>query len=166
MDEESEVSDISDVDSESFIDDQEVSTAVNFYRHFANVENDIEQVLKDTYNEAIKDFEKFDEISNLFDCSEDEAEIDNSKNFELDIKKFNEILFPRVYVAHEKVENRFYNAILYVLRFDKTELKNVCNKEDFEKIIDESLVEELNQPEKFKFMTDLQKIHNLCYEML
>ena len=158
MDEESEVSDISDVDSESFIDDQEVSTAVNFYRHFANVENDTEQVLKDTYNEAIIDFEKLDEISNLFDCSEDEAE--------LDIKKFNEILFPRVYVAHEKVENRFYNAILYVLRFDKTELKNVCNKEDFEKIIDESLVEELNQPEKFKFMTDLQKIHNLCYEML
>ena len=49
-DEEREVSDISDVDSESFIDDQEVNTDVNFYRHFANVENDIEQVLKDTYN--------------------------------------------------------------------------------------------------------------------
>ena len=49
-DEEREVSDISDVDSESFIDDQEVNTDVNFYRHFANVENDIEQVLKDRYN--------------------------------------------------------------------------------------------------------------------
>ena len=42
-----EVSDISDVDSEnSFIDNEEVQTDVNFYRHFANVENDIEQVLK------------------------------------------------------------------------------------------------------------------------
>ena len=49
-DEEREVSDISDVDSGSFIDDQEVNTDVNFYRHFANVENDIEQVLKDRYN--------------------------------------------------------------------------------------------------------------------
>ena len=49
-DEESEVSDISNVDSESLFDDQEVNTDVNFYRQFANVENDIEQVLKDIYN--------------------------------------------------------------------------------------------------------------------
>ena len=49
-DEESEVSDISNVDSESLFDDQEVNTDVNFYRQFANVENDSEQVLKDTYN--------------------------------------------------------------------------------------------------------------------
>ena len=49
-DEESEVSDISNVDSESLFDDQEVNTDVNFYRQFSNVENDIEQVLKDTYN--------------------------------------------------------------------------------------------------------------------
>ena len=49
-DEESEVSDILNVDSESLFDDQEVNTDVNFYRQFANVENDIEQVLKDIYN--------------------------------------------------------------------------------------------------------------------
>ena len=43
-----EVSNISDVESEnSFIDYQEVKTDVNFYRNFANVENDIEQALKD-----------------------------------------------------------------------------------------------------------------------
>ena len=41
----------------------------------------------------------------------------------------------------------------------------MCNKKDFEKIIDKSLVEELNQPEKFKFIIDLQKFHNLCYEI-
>ena len=50
-----EVSDISDVDSEnSFIDNEEVQTDVNFCRHFANVENDIEQVLKDAHNEALE----------------------------------------------------------------------------------------------------------------
>lgn len=46
--EDDEVSNISDVDSEnSFIDNQEVKTDVSFYRHFDNVENDIDQVLKD-----------------------------------------------------------------------------------------------------------------------
>ena len=40
-----EVSDISDVESgNSFIDNQDVNTDANFYRHFENVENDIEQV--------------------------------------------------------------------------------------------------------------------------
>ena len=99
--EDDKVSNISDVGSEnSFIDNQEVKTDVNFYRHFANVENDIDndvdndidiKILKDAYNEALKDkaLDKFDEISNLCEGSEEEAEIDDFKNFELDIKKFN-----------------------------------------------------------------------------
>ena len=41
-----EVSDFYDTESEnSFIDEQDVNTDANFQRHFANVENDIEQVL-------------------------------------------------------------------------------------------------------------------------
>ena len=72
------------------------SKHVSFYRHFANVENDIDEVLKDAYNEALEDIDKFDEISNLCEGSEEEAEIDDFKNFEVDIKKFNESLFPRV----------------------------------------------------------------------
>ena len=116
-----EVSNISDVDSEnSFIDNQEVKTYVNLFRHFANVENDIDQVPKDAYNEALEDIDTFDEISNLGEDSEEEPEIDNFKNFEVDIKNFNESLFPRVDVEHEKVHNQFSSAILYALRFDKT----------------------------------------------
>ena len=99
--EDDKVSNISDVGSEnSFIDNQEVKTGVNFYRHFANVENDIDndvdndidiKVLKDAYNEALEDkaLDKFDEISNLCEGSEEEAETDDFKNFEVDIKKFN-----------------------------------------------------------------------------
>ena len=50
-----EVSDISDVESgNSFIDNQDVNTDANFYRHFENVENDIEQVLKDTYMKHLR----------------------------------------------------------------------------------------------------------------
>ena len=74
------------------------------------------------------------------------------------------VLFPRVDVDHEKVNNQFCNAILYVLRFDKTGLKDMCNKEEFEKAIDKSLAEELNYPEKFQFIIELQIFYNMCYE--
>ena len=134
-DKDNEVSDISEIESD-FIDDQEVNTDINLYRQFDNVENDIEQVLRETYNEAIEDIENFDEISNLCDGSEDEIEIDDFKNFELEIKKFNESLFPRVDNENEKAENQFCKVVLYALRFDKTELKDTCNNEDFKKIID------------------------------
>ena len=63
-----EISDFSDNASEnSFIDDndQNVNTDVNFYRGFTNVENDIKQVLKESYEESLEDLENFDEISNL-----------------------------------------------------------------------------------------------------
>ena len=126
--EDDEVSNISDVDSEnSFIDNQEVKTDVSFYRHFANVENDIDQCLKDAYNEELEEIDKFDEISNLCEGSEEESEIDDFKNVEVDIKKFIESLFPTIDVYHEKIHNQFFNTILYALRFDKTGLKDMCN---------------------------------------
>ena len=99
-----DVSDFSDVDSEnSFIDNEEVQTYVNFYRHFANVENDIEQFLKDTHNKALEDIDRLDEISNLCDGSEHEAEIGNLKNFDIDIQKCKDTLFPRVDAENEKI---------------------------------------------------------------
>ena len=92
--EDDEVSDISDVGCENlFIDNQEVKTDANFYRHFAKVKNDSGQVLKDAYNEALDGSDTFDEISNLCEGSEEEAEIDHFKNFEDNIKNFNESLF-------------------------------------------------------------------------
>ena len=165
-DEGNEVSDISDVESEnSFIDNQDVNTDANFYRHFANVENDIEQVLKDTYNEELEDIETFDQISSLCEGSGEESEIDNFNNFEVDVKKTNETLFPRVDVEDEKVHNQFSCAILYALRFDNTGFKDKCDKEEFERNIDQSLIEKLNQPEKFECILDLQKFHDMCYEI-
>ena len=81
-DEDDEVNDISEIESD-FNDDQEVNTDINLYRQFDNFENDIEQVLRETYNEAIADIENFDEISNLFDGSEDEIEINDFKNLKI-----------------------------------------------------------------------------------
>ena len=52
--------------------------ALIFYRNFDNV-FDIEQTLKAEYDKGLDDIENFDEISNLCESSEDEAEIDEFK---------------------------------------------------------------------------------------
>ena len=92
--EQDEVSNLSDNESEnSFIDDQDQDTDVNFYRGFTNVENDINQVLQDSYNESLKDIDNFDEISNLCYGSEEESEIDDFKNFEASLQKLKKLYF-------------------------------------------------------------------------
>ena len=161
-----EVSNISDSDSlKSFIDNEEIKTDVNFYRHFNNIETDIEQTLEDAYNEALHDVEKFDEISNLCESSEEEFEIEDFKNSKENIKKFHENLFPKANIEQQKEHNQFVRAILYAIRFDKINEKEICEKKDFEKSIDKKLIEQLDQPEKFQFIVDLQKFNNICYEI-
>ena len=144
---------------------------------FINFEADIEDIGEDdgdevsdisdiSVYEVLEDTETFDEISNLCAGSEEESEIDNFNNVEVDIKKFNETLFPRVDVEDEKVHNQFSCAILYALRFDKTGFKDKCDKEEFERNIDQTLFEKLYQPEKFEFILDLQKFHNMYLKLM
>ena len=64
-----------------------------------------------------------------------------------------------------KVENQFCETILHALKFDKNGLKDVCSKEDFEKVIDKNLIEQIDRPEKFKFIIELETIMNMCYEI-
>ena len=129
----------------SFIDDQAVDTDANFYRQFANVENDIDNVLNEARNEALQDINQFDEISNLHDGSDNEIEVDELGNSEIDLKKFKETLFPRVDEQQQKkIENQFCKAVLYALRFDKNGEKNVCTKQDFEKVINKDLMEQID----------------------
>ena len=138
---------VSNISEDSFIDDQEVGADVNFYRKFANVENDHHQVLTEEQNEALEDVEQFDEISKLSDGSDSEIQIDEFQSSEKDITKFKETLFPRVDEAQEKIENQFCKAILYALRFDKNSTKDVCSKENFEKVMDKNLIEQIDRPE-------------------
>ena len=81
IDAESDFSDddeIIDDNASDFInDDNEINESRDFYRQFANVENDLEQVLADARNEALQDIEQFDEISNLNDGNECEMEFDD-----------------------------------------------------------------------------------------
>ena len=108
-----EVSGFSDVSENLFIDDTDQNTDVNFYRGFTNVENDIKQVLQETNEESLKDLDNFDEISNLCYGSEEDLEIDDFKNSEADIKKFEDTLFPKVDKENQKVYNQICYTILY-----------------------------------------------------
>ena len=146
-----EVSDFSDnVSENSFIDDQDVNTDVNFYRGFTNVENDIEQVLRECYEESLKDLDDCDKISNLCYSSEEESEIDNFKHFKATAKKFEETLFPRVDVEDQKIHNQICYAILYALRFDKDGSKDKCDKTQFQKSVDRDIIENLLGKFEFK----------------
>ena len=54
-------------------------------------------------------------------------------------------------------------AQYYALRFDKTGFKDKCDKQEFEKSIDQSIIQKLI--DKFEFIIDLQKFPNMCYEI-
>ena len=44
-------------------------------------------------------------------------------------------------------------------------MKDVSSKEDFENVIDKNLIQKIDQTEKFKFIIELQKFINMCYEV-
>ena len=93
---------VSNFSESSFIDDQAVATDAEFYRQFANVENDIDNVINEARYGALQDIDQFDEISNIHDGSDNEIEIDEYENSEIDLTKFKETLFPRVDEQQQK----------------------------------------------------------------
>ena len=124
-----EVSNISDSDSlKLFVGNEEVNTDVNFYRHFNNIEIDIEQTLRNAYDKTVDDVDKFDEISNLCESDEEEFGIDDFKNSEEKIKDSRENLFRKTNNDQEKEHNQFIRAILYAIRSDKINKKEICEK--------------------------------------
>ena len=103
-------------------------------------------------------------MSNLCYGSEDELEeIDDFKNFEIDIEKFEETLFPRVNLEVQKIHNQICYTILYALTFDKDKSTKECDVTELKKIIDCNIIENLQN--KFEFIIDLQKFENMCYEI-
>ena len=53
-------------------------------------------MLADAKKQALVDIDQFDELANLCDGSDDESLIDEVEESEVDFKKFEETLFPRV----------------------------------------------------------------------
>ena len=113
--EENEVSDDSDLDSlSSFIDNEETENDINFYCNFANVETDIEQALNAEYDKGLEDIENIDEISNLCESSEDEAEIDEFETSTQKVKCFGESLLPKTKLDEEIEHNNFIRIINFI----------------------------------------------------
>ena len=167
--EDKKVCDNSDLDSDidsisSFIDDEELGNNIDFYHNFNNVETNIEQTLKNEYDEGIKNLQDFDEISNLCQSSEDEAETDSFKNASEKIKAFTESLLSNIESENGTEQNNFIRVILYALRFDKTNKKDICDKNELKTVIDEKLIDQLDE-EKHDFVLDLQKFNSHCYEI-
>ena len=141
-----EVSDESDLDSLlSFIDNEENNDDINFYRTFNNVEVNIDEILKNEYEEGSKDIDNFDEISNLRESSEEETEIDDFKNSEEKVKKFSQSLLSKSNENEEDEHIRFIKAILYPIRYEKENKTNICDKNEFKDIIEEELINELDK---------------------
>ena len=164
---EKEVNEVSDSDLDSlssFIDNEETEDDVNFYCNFDNVETDIEQTLKNEYGKSLEEIDDCDEISNLSESSENEAEIDEFENAAEKVKCFDETLMPKTKPEEETEHNNFIKVILYAIRFDKQNKTDICDKNDFKKVIDENLIDQLDE-EKYEFILDLQKFYNNCYEI-
>ena len=164
---EKEVNEVSDSDLDSlssFIDNEETEDDVNFYCNFDNVETGIEQTLKNEYGKSLEEIDDCDEISNLSESSENEAEIDEFENAAEKVKCFGETLMPKTKPEEETEHNNFIKVILYAIRFDKQNKTDICDKNDFKKVIDENLIDQLDE-EKYEFILDLQKFYNNCYEI-
>ena len=112
----------------------------------------------------MKDIKNLDEISNLCESSEEELEIDDFKNSDEKIKNFIENLLPKVNEQEEWGHNTFMRAILYAIRYEKNNKTNICNKNEFEEVIEKKLIVELDK-NKFKLEIDLQKFNNDSYEI-
>ena len=85
QEEKDEVSDDSDLESLSSFTDNDKNDQGNdttFYQAIDNIETNIDEVLQNEYEKGLKELEKFDDISNLCESSEEESEVDDFKQSE------------------------------------------------------------------------------------
>ena len=159
-----EIIDNNDSDKSFINDDNEINESRDFYIQFVNVENDLEQVLADAQNEAVQDIEQPDEISNLNEEYECEMEVDDFKGSEDCLENFQKTLFPK---NEDNIEgqNQLCHVILLAFKYKINGNKNICSSNELEKIVGKNLFEEINQPEKLKFIIDQQYFFNMCYHI-
>ena len=97
----------------SFIDDiDEIENDRTFYQKFESATTSIDDALKEEYDKSIVDIQKID-VSNFCETSEEEIEIDEFKDTEKRIEKFEETLF-QVSMGNDDDENNynsFVNAV-------------------------------------------------------
>ena len=91
-------------------------------------------------------------------------EVDDFKGSEGCLEKFQKMLFPK---NENNIEgqNQLCHIILLALKFKINGSKNTCASDELEKIVGKDLFEEVNQPEKFKFIIDQHYFFNMCYHI-
>ena len=99
------------------------------------------------------DIEQID-LSNFFETSEEEGEIDEFKDTEQRMEKFKETL-SSIPIDDDGNYNSFINAILFALRFNEEQKTDCYNLEALKGSIDNNLFIQLNQ-EKFNITLDYQ----------
>ena len=123
--EDDEVSDDSDLDSlSSFIDNEETDNEVNFYRTFNNVETGIEETLKAEYEKGLEDIGNFDDISNLCESSEDEAEIDNFDTSAEKVKIFVKVCYRNLILMRKDSKKKIKQIFMIKMNLKKSFMKN------------------------------------------
>ena len=70
---------------------------------------------------------------------------------------FNETLLPKTKPEEETEQNSFVKIILYALRYDKENKIDICDKNEFENLIDEKLIDQLDEA-KYKVILDFKNL--------
>ena len=151
---------VSDVDSlHSFIDDNtEIENDRTCYYAFENATKSVDETLAKEFNESMQEIDEMNEISNFCETSEDENEVDDFKEVEKRIEKFEETLYPS---RDEKSENNsFVYAILFALRFNVSDKIDVCDEEEIQETIENQLFLKLfENRDRFKLDLDNRKFN-------
>ena len=93
-----------------------------------------------------------------------ETEIDNFENASEKIKAFTDSLLPNIGSENRTENNYFIRVILYALSFEKTNKKDICDKNELKAIVHKKLIDQLGE-EKSDFVLHLEKFNDNCYEI-
>ena len=96
---------------------------------FENASKSVDETLAEKFNESMRKIESF-EIPSFCETSEEEGQVDEFKDVEKRIEKFEETPHPSAASDEEGANNFFVYAILFALRFDVFEKLDVCDKKE------------------------------------
>ena len=104
------------------------------------------------------------EISNFCETSEDKNEVDDFKDVEKRIEKFEEMLYPS---GDDKSENNsFVYGILFALRFNVPYKIDVCDEKEIQETIEDHLFLKLfENRDRFQLELNNRKFNLQCTEI-
>ena len=151
----------------SFVDDKtEIEEDRTYYCKFQNAAKSIDETLAEKIDESVSEIEDLIEVSNYCESSEEEGKIDEFKEVEKRIEKFEEMLHPCAIGGEEGASNSFVYAILFALRFDVSEKLDVRNEKELQGTTGYNLFLKLfKNRDKFRLELGNHKFNLKCMEI-